>query len=105
VESTGPSISEVFAFQGRSALSDTSVVADEVVVTAVVAQQWRPCFPGARCELEIVFMANNLSLVNSRKASVQVPASVNRRAGEPIQHRSIYFPGAHIHSRRRVGVS
>lgn len=48
--------------------------ADEVVVVAVVAQQWRPCFPGARCELEVVFMANNLTLVNARKASVQVPS-------------------------------
>ena len=46
--------------------------ADDVIVTAVVRQRWRPAIPGLRCEVDLCLHANSLVVLNSRKAHIEV---------------------------------
>lgn len=47
-------------------------LSDKVLVAAVVVQRWRSCYPGARCDLELVLMANNILVLSAKKATVEV---------------------------------
>lgn len=49
-----------------------SCLTDNVTVAAVVGQRWRSCYPGARCDLELVLMANNILVLDARKATIEV---------------------------------
>lgn len=48
-------------------------VLDDVEVTGVVRAQWRPLFPGARCDGSLTIKACNVRSINSRHRAV-VPA-------------------------------
>lgn len=53
-------------------LVDTCRAGDDVVVTAVVSQQWQSCRPGLRCAVDLNLMANNISVAAAKKATIEV---------------------------------
>lgn len=49
--------------------------ADDVSVTGTVLREWKALCPGARMEAKIVVAANNVAVLNQRKAAVAVSAA------------------------------
>ena len=43
-----------------------------MLLVGIVSQRWRSCYPGARCDLELILVANNMTLTNARKANIEV---------------------------------
>lgn len=55
--------------------SRSLLLADDVVITAVVAQRWQSCIEGVRCDVELILVAINLTLDSSKRAAVKVRPS------------------------------
>jgi len=49
------------------------VPADDVEVTGIVRAQWRPLFPGARCDGTLILHACHMRTVNSLHRAVAPP--------------------------------
>jgi hypothetical protein len=46
---------------------------DDVEVTGIVRAQWRPLFPGARCDGTLAIKACHVRSINSRHRAVAAP--------------------------------
>lgn len=49
--------------------------ADDVAVTGVVTARWRPLFPGARCDADILLQATHVSVLKSLAKPHAPPAT------------------------------
>lgn len=48
-------------------------LSDDIEVVGVVRAQWRPLFPGARCDGTLTIKACNVRSINSRHRAVMAP--------------------------------
>ncbi|CAH3154559.1 unnamed protein product [Pocillopora meandrina] len=63
-------------------LVDCCKAGDDITVCGVVMRRWKPVFPDSRCDLEVVFKANHVSVNNEQKATVLVTEELKREFAE-----------------------
>lgn len=62
--------------------------ADDVNVVGAVVREWKPLVQGARMEAKIIMAANNVTVMNERKAAVAVSPADKAQFHEFWQHHS-----------------
>ncbi|KAK9824018.1 hypothetical protein WJX72_006994 [[Myrmecia] bisecta] len=63
-------------------LADCCQAGDDVEVTGIVTRQWRSAVAGARCNVDLVILANALRVANQAKSRVEVDADTQRQFDE-----------------------
>ena len=56
----------------------TFPIADDVEATGIVTRRWGRDYPGARCDVEIMLLGNNVSVLNKRNSSAEITDELTR---------------------------
>lgn len=59
---------------------------DDVSITGIILRDWKPLAAGARMDARLVMAANNVAILNERKASIDVSAADRSQFGGFWRH-------------------